>query len=107
MVSSELIGLLLNKYVLGAGAVLVALILAYFKGSNAAEDAAKAAEALQERARSAKLRAAEAKNAHLEKTGAAKNEKINNAGSIDELLGLWDQINSPKGSGGDADKDPK
>lgn len=104
MISSELIGLLLNKYVLGGVSVLIGLVIAYFKGSKAAKEAAAYALAEAERAQQARLRAAEAKNAFLEKKGEQTNEKINSSDTVDELLGLWNSLQSKQGKDGSSDK---
>ncbi len=107
MISSEIINLLLNKYVLGSLSVLIALVYAYFKGSKAAKEAAAFALQEAERARQARVRAAEAKNAFLEKQGERKNEAINDATTIDQLLGLLNEGEPGKGPRPDADKNPK
>lgn len=105
MITSELLPLILNKWAIGGLAGLIALIIAYFKGSASAKQAAIAAEALAERALNARLRAAEAKNIFLEKKGEVKREEINAADSIDGLIKLFNQINNPKSTSGDALKD--
>jgi|SRR6185369_17473170 len=105
MISSSIISLLLNKYVLASIGGLIALIVAYFKGSKAAKEAAEAERIRQEAAEQSRLRAAEAKNAYLEKKGEKKNEDINAADTIDQLIGLWDQIQSGKSKDGSSDKD--
>jgi len=91
MINSSILDLVLNKYVLGSFGVLISLIYVYFKGSKSAKDAAEKAALEVERALSSRLRAAEAKNQHIEKQGATKNETINSANTMDELLRLWDK----------------
>lgn len=106
MISSNLISLLANKYVLGSLSVLIALLVAYFKGSSAAKRSAELDRFEAERAEQSRLRAAEAKNLFLEKQGEKKNEEINSADAIDTLIGMWDSL-QPKGKRGPSDKNPK
>lgn len=107
MITGSIVELLLNKYVLGSVGVLVALIIAYFKGSSSATKALEAEKALLEKAQQSRIRAAEAKNQFLEKKGEQQNEKINSGSTIDDLLGMWNEIQSSKAPGTDSDKNPK
>lgn len=104
MISSSIIDLLMNKYALGGIAVFISLIVAYFKGHSAASRAAEEAQILAQAAIQSKLRAAEAKNQHLEKKGEKANEIINSANSIDELISLWNAFQAGKGPGSTSDK---
>lgn len=107
MISSEVLSLLLNKYVLGSLGALVALIYAYLKGSAAAKQVAEDEKIRQEHAQSVKLRAAEAKNDFLEKKGEKTNETINTANTIDQLIGMFDALQSGQGKSPDANKKPE
>lgn len=107
MISSDIISLILNKYVLGSAAILISLVVAYFKGHAAASRAAEEARILAQAALQSKLRAAEAKNQFLEKKGEKTDEIINSAGSIDELISLWNQIQSGKSPGSSSDQNAK
>jgi hypothetical protein len=106
MISSSIMDLLLNKYVIGSLGVLISLIYAYFKGSAAARKDGEIADLEAARALQARIRAAEAKNQFLEKQGQLQNEKIDTADTIDELLGLWDEKH-PKGSSTPPSTKPK
>ena len=101
-----IIDLISNKWVIASFAALIGLITAYFKGSSAAKKSAEAERALEEKALQSRLRAAEAKNLHLEKKGQQENEKINTADSISRLIGLFDALQR-KGPSGSSDKNPK
>lgn len=106
MISSSILDLLLNKYVLGSIAGFIALIVAYFKGSASAKQAAEDERIRAEHAQSVKLRAAEAKNTFLEKKGETANENINSTSNIDQLIGMFNEIQSSIGSSPDTDKKP-
>lgn len=101
-----LLPLLLNKFVLGSLAAIIALIAAYFKGSAAANKAAEAKRIYDEQALQSRIRAAEAKNQHLEKRGAKNNEAINNSDTIADLIQLFDSLQR-KDKDGSSDKNPK
>lgn len=103
----SLLELILNKYVLGSLGALVALLVAYIKGRTAAKQAAEDEKIRQEHALSVKLRAAEAKNAFIEKKGEVSNETIDSADSIDKLIGMFDEVQSGKNPSGNADKKPE
>jgi len=96
MITAALLNFLLNKYVIGSIAGIIALIYAYQKGSSAAEKANEEARLLARAKLQSKIRAAEAKNAFLEKKGDKINADISNAKSIDQLLGLWDSHSAGK-----------
>lgn len=101
-----LLELVANKYVLGSFSVLIALIVAYFKGHKASEKASEIKRIQAEAAQQSRLRAAEAKNVFLEKKGEKLNEIINNADSIDSLILLWNSFHASKSSGSSSDKKP-
>jgi len=107
MISSELLGILLNKYALGSIAVLISLVYAYLKGKSAAKELDRLQQLEAEKAQAARLRAAEAKNAYLEKKGEQINGKITSADTIDSLIGLFNEINTPKSSSDLSDKNGK
>jgi hypothetical protein len=107
LLSSELLPLLSNKYVLGGISVLIALLVSYFKGSASAKKAAQEAVLEAERAQSARLRAAEAKNAFLKSKGDQTNADINAYSSIDDLISLWNDVTVQKGPGSPPPKKPE
>lgn len=104
MITSEILGLLLNKYVIGFIVISLGVITAYFKGSSVAKRAAEEARLLAEAQLQSRLRAKEAKNAFLEKKGEQTNATINNASSIDDLLSLWDAQQPGKGKSSPSDE---
>lgn len=107
MILSNLLGLLLNKYVLGSLAVLISLIMAYFKGHAAATKSAEEDRILAEAAQQSRLRAAAAKNQFLEKKGEQTNETISSTDSISDLLKLWSAFQSGQDQSNPSDKNPK
>ena len=108
MISSSLLAdLLLNKWIIGAFGGLIALVYAYLKGKQNANKNNELEKAEAERALNSRLRAAEAKNQHLEKKGDQINGKISSADTIDSIISLWNEINAPKSGSGNAPKDTK
>lgn len=107
MISSSLIDLLLNKYSLGILGGLGALLYAYFKGKNKANLDHTLEQIEEERKLNSRLRAAEAKNQHLEKKGEQINGKITSADTIDSLISLFNEVQSDQAKSSDASKDGK
>lgn len=104
MISSEVISLVLNKYVLGGLSVFIGLVIAYFKGADAVKKANEAKRVLEERAQLARIRSAEAKNQFLQQKGQKTNEEITTSDSIDSLIRLFDSLKPEQGKSTDADK---
>lgn len=107
MISSSLMDLLLNKYVLGTLGGLIAILYAYIKGRSNANRDNELEKLEEERKLNARVRAAEAKNQFLEKKGEQINGKITSADTIDTLISLFNEIQSSKSSGSPSPKDPK
>lgn len=107
MISSEIIDLLLNKYVLGGISVVISLIVAYFKGHSAATKAADAQKALDEQQRQAALMEAAAKNQTLKEKGIIDIEKVNQAVSVIKLMRLFGALQRSKNKSGPSNKNPQ
>lgn len=105
MISSSLAALLFNKYTIGIFSGLIGLLWAYLKGKSNANRQNELEKLEAERALNSRIRAAEAKNQFLEKKGEKRNEAINNADTIDDLISLWNSQQSDKSSDGSSDKD--
>lgn len=90
---------------MGTLGAFIALFYAYLKGRSAMSQSDQEERDRQMAALQSRIRAQEAKNAFIKSKGDENNAKVDNAGTIDDLLGMWDSQQPREGKSNPSNPD--
>lgn len=106
LILSLLTSLLQSKLAMAIGGILAAVGLVYFKGYSSAKSSDETDQLEAEEAQDSRIRAAQAKNDFLEKTGVQTNAKISSADTVDSIISLFNEVGDQQAKDSDAASKP-